>query len=657
MGKFLKNSLVILFTGIIFLSHTVTYVAAEDFIRPSTPANTLYLEWVSLSGGVYNNGNGRTNTSLSIRLPDGRVLSCADEHYGSLTDSHMSWYWNSNCFQLPGTITVGGVTYTLHRDGSPYGIGTSLYHGYEGVADPHTVGTCYFVVTDKRGHYALTWDVTYSLGTGIVALHSSENRLNYDYRTLADAGGTTHYSPIVDGNTPNPSYSTTGDNIGTITGYINTKSVNLGSSVDTSPQYPVTGGYHGRSLTYVSGGSTTATDTYTSTRDVSGASSITNGTTYTGIGTGEIAWSVKDYEADITNFKEKIIVKTDSNGGLGVQVWTTADNQIYANQWMSSHATADAFRRAGLSMQGNTTIPGSYDLLTQLNGTRVSNSGETKAATAATPFTNGMRTGIQNANTTAAGLPVTSQAVVTGEHGTTLSPKSNVINVRYDNTPPTLSTATPNADWTAITTNAADALSGLETGTGGVFYKIVAKNVTAGTTLPTDTSNEWASLTTYSKPSAAGDYDVYVYAKDNATNRSPVVKVGTFNVPPKTASIKLSKRVVGNRGNANDVFLISMKEGSTLVSSLALKRGETSGALAIGMEGVTSRVITISEIIPMDYATGFTISIANQSGSKATFSGRTVTIYPGDDVTITVENTFAPTEYFKGKDFVKNIFK
>ena len=149
----------------------------------------------------------------------------------------------------------------------------------------------------------------------------------------------------------------------------------------------------------------------------------------------------------------------------------------------------------------------------------------------------------------------------------------------------------------------------------------------------------------------------------NATFKMPAGNVevqATFApIPANKAVITIKKTVVGTKGNANDIFLINLNDNSTnaLITSVALKDGNTSSALTFDMGSATSKAIKVSEIIPMDYdGTKVKVSVTNQAGT-ATLSGDTVTIHPGDDVTIVVENTFAPMGYFKAKDFVKNIFK
>ena len=485
---------------------------------------------------------------------------------------------------------------------------------------------------------------------------------------MTELNGYTFNSPIINGKIPDPPMDPDVNNVGYLEEPLE-PSVNSpflrGTPFNPNDNLHVVGAVTGESLNLADNPASMITHDYRlDLTDTTGIDHLlsSNKQTFTGIGDGSFKAKVTDYEGDITHFERPVAVKTDSNGGLGVTVKLTGNGQAYNNEWMSNHGTADSLRRAGLTMQGNSTIPGNYDLVTQLDGTRISQSGETKSATAELPFTNGERTGVQHPNTDANGIPVTSQALQTGEHDNALSPQSNPIRVRYDNTPPTISAITTNADWTAITGhNAADGLneSGLEDGTGGVYYRIV-NNDDPDPSSPSGSDAGWSSdLSGYTKPTAPGTYTIWVYAKDNATNRSKAVPVGTFTVEddtPKTALIRLKKEVTGTAGD-KDIFLISMREGSTLLTSVALKHNETSGVIELDMGSATSKNINISEIIPMDYDANFTISVTNQSGSPATVNGKIVTVKPGDNLTIVVKNTLAPSGYFKGKDFVKNLFE
>ena len=474
-------------------------------------------------------------------------------------------------------------------------------------------------------------------------------------------------SPLVNSKTPQPSMNATENNIGFLEQPLAislSAPFKVGASFNPNDDIHVVGAVTDKPLNLAANPSSMVDLDYRlDLTDTTGIDHLLSPDkkTFTGIGTGNFNAKVTDYEGDITHFERPVLVGTDSNAGLGVKVWTTHDDKPYEGQWMSSDPSADTLRQGGLSMQGDSNITGNYDLVTQLNGGRISTTGETKTATAAVPFTNGKETGVQHANTGTSGIPVTSQALETGEHSTILSPKSDAVMVKYDNDQPSLNTVTTTDDWASITTDATDGLSGLYDNKG-VYFKFVAKDSTIGITTPTDDS-DWIPLENYGTTFAAlaaGEYDLYVYAKDNATNRSSAIKGNDtpIIVAADVATITIKKEVADDRGATDDIFLITLSESNAPLTMVALKKGDESSALKLGMDNVTSKTINISEVIPMDYDDTFVVTVINnQAESKAEVNGNIVTIHPGDDVTIVVKNTFAPTGFFKGKDFVKNLFQ
>ena len=665
MKKYIKKALLVFLFLATFLCKTAIQVFAEDTVEPGSWGDSHYYTWRGLAGGSVVDGDSTmTYFSLDINYRTAiSPISCHKEEYTPVAGGPpSSWYWHSRaCITAPGIVIIGGNPYHLFEDGIRISQDRSFYHGYENLMGTPANYTADYVLRQGvgTGRYLAKYRVLWRPDSGINQLIASEDLQSYDYRRQTSSDSTVHYSPKVNDKIPYPAFNVNANNTGTISGYAGTEYYNLGTVVNTTVPYEVRGGYSNSVLSFVTGSSTTTALRYTATRNASGASNIISGSTYSGIGMGTVAWSVTDWQQDTTNFTQQIIVTT--TGAPDIMIYLAGTNTIYNNQWMSQHTSADAERQAGLDVQASSSINGNYDLISYIDGTERQSNAVTK--TGSTAVTN-TRVNWQNANTTATGIPVTSRAFLVGNRATALSNMSGAKYMRWDNDQPTISSITPTADWTAITGHdATDAISGLEDGSGGVFYKIVNKDETIGTSIPTDSSDEWDNLADYIKPSTSGEYDIWVYAKDNATNRSTAVKVGTFTVgggsqEPEVANVAIKKTVKDNEGNTNDIFLISMHEGTTKLSTVALKQGNESGAFELDMEGVTSRNIDISEIIPMDYATGFTLSVINNKDDSVTpVSGSTFTIQSGDDITIEVENTFAPTGYFKGKDFVKNLFK
>lgn len=140
---------------------------------------------------------------------------------------------------------------------------------------------------------------------------------------------------------------------------------------------------------------------------------------------------------------------------------------------------------------------------------------------------------------------------------------------------------------------------------------------------------------------------------------------GYYKIPnnPTTVSITV-KKVIGNYGSqsaaaraelASRVFIIQL--GGSAKGEVALKHNETSAPMNVTMTTTTASV-TVSETVPMEFSAGFTVSasITHADGTTGTQSGRQITISPGDSVVITVTNTYTPKPFFKGWNYIENLF-
>lgn len=74
--------------------------------------------------------------------------------------------------------------------------------------------------------------------------------------------------------------------------------------------------------------------------------------------------------------------------------------------------------------------------------------------------------------------------------------------------------------------------------------------------------------------------------------------------------------------------------------------------------GNTDRAINISEVVPMEFAKEYTVTtlIKHFDGTTETFTDQNITIKPGDEVTITISNTYQPASYFKDRKYMNNNF-
>ena len=683
MKKTILTKLIFLFTLLIFSLHPMLINAEYkpdailgEHYRDAIPVHHPQYTKIDHNPGYAFNDNW-TIPVFSLRTPWNRPLSCANSWYilhesaTSLTDS--GW--------TDGKSTVVWESLSTEHPASGDGYAVGDYQDYQLIINgvrqtPYLVkhgGRVVFV----DGEYRLqgTWSyntepggvyypvVIYELGTidpvtGILDYAPGEyynpEIVRWVRIDMLEGG---YYSPLVDGKVPIPPSNAFVNNQGEIDDTF-TYNIPLGVVVDTIiDAHTITGAVTMGKLTRNTSGGALTVGEYKATVDTSGASHLLTGNILTGIGTGTLVWTITDYEDDVTVYTQTI--KTEVSGETSVKIYFPGTTIPYDNRWMSTYQYADADRRDGLDVQGSSTIDGNYDLATFINGTEKQKNEVNK--TTSTPVTNAREAQWSIADSGAAGIPATSQAFSKGT-STSISSMSAAERMYFDSTLPTVTTVTSTDNWATITTDATDDVSGIGGpgvhDVGDVYYKWVLSTDPIPTT-PTDGS-DWTSTSSHTPPSTPGEWDLYVYAKDNATNRSEAIKGHSLKIEEevKEATIRLEKRVKDNKGNANDIFLITLKDGSTQLTTVALKKGDESGALKLDMGSATSKNIDVSEIIPMDYAKDFTVLVRdNAKGTTLGGPSTTVKVLPGDDITIIVENTFAPTGYFKGKDFVKNLFK
>ena len=129
------------------------------------------------------------------------------------------------------------------------------------------------------------------------------------------------------------------------------------------------------------------------------------------------------------------------------------------------------------------------------------------------------------------------------------------------------------------------------------------------------------------------------------------IVVTITNSPVATVKIR---KVVDNyqKELAEDAFIVRAKStsdaGTPVDTEVVLSHNETSGIIKLKKE----TTLDISEIMPKEYAfSGITLS------GGGTLKGNKVSIKPGEDVVVTVHNTYSYEPYFHSSDSVKNLFK
>ncbi len=123
------------------------------------------------------------------------------------------------------------------------------------------------------------------------------------------------------------------------------------------------------------------------------------------------------------------------------------------------------------------------------------------------------------------------------------------------------------------------------------------------------------------------------------------------NSPVATVSIR--KSIDNYRAElSEDAFVIRAKsisdKGTPVDTETVLKHQETSGIIKI----TKATTLEISEILPKEYAfSGITLS------GGGTLKDNKVSVKPGENVIVTVHNTYSAEPYFHSSDSLKNIFK
>ena len=249
---------------------------------------------------------------------------------------------------------------------------------------------------------------------------------------------------------------------------------------------------------------------------------MNNGSVFTGIGSSMVEQKVTDGDGDSTTFSRRVNVTTTGKPSVGI--YYNGGTTPYGGEWLSTHASADTNRKRKLDIYTETAIRGDYNAVIYkdnvLDGTSkkpVTNK-TTTTSEKVSHYTNYTST-----NTLAAGTTFTSALMPLDVETPLLSGKSNASTaVKFDNNAPSVTgveDTSAEKDWTSIKVNATDAGN---SGLGKSYYKWVPSTDVA----PTTSSTGWSDVTAFSAE-GSGSWDLYVYATDNATNKSSVTKANT----------------------------------------------------------------------------------------------------------------------------------
>ena len=123
------------------------------------------------------------------------------------------------------------------------------------------------------------------------------------------------------------------------------------------------------------------------------------------------------------------------------------------------------------------------------------------------------------------------------------------------------------------------------------------------------------------------------------------------NEPIFEGTIKIQKVIDNYQSKlAEDAFIIQAKSvsGTSVDTEVVLKHQKISGTIKIDQ----TTTLDISEVIPKEYSmTQITLS------GGGSLNGNQVTVNPGENVVVTVHNTYSGKPFFHASDAIKNIFK
>lgn len=123
------------------------------------------------------------------------------------------------------------------------------------------------------------------------------------------------------------------------------------------------------------------------------------------------------------------------------------------------------------------------------------------------------------------------------------------------------------------------------------------------------------------------------------------------NEPIFEGTIKIQKVIDNYQSKlSEDAFIIGAKSvsGTSVDTQVVLKHQETSGTIKIDQP----TTLDISEVIPKEYSmTQITLS------GGGSLNGNQVTVNPGENIVVTVHNTYSGKPFFHVSDAIKNIFK
>ena len=243
---------------------------------------------------------------------------------------------------------------------------------------------------------------------------------------------------------------------------------------------------------------------------------MNSGGLWVGVGIGQQNGKITDGHNDSTTFTRGIVVRTTDNPEVEIYYDGTGDR--YGGEWLSTDTSADVDRQRSLDIYTETAVPGDYNATIYKDsildgGSKQPVTGKTTTGTDKILNIAGYTSG----DTSAAGIAFTGVLLPLDVDSPLLSSVSGAKYVKFDSTPPTIGTVTDissEGDWSDIDIPVTD-------GGASDVHKAYFMWVPSDGNVPSVGDMGWKEHGDFDLP-GAGKWNLYVYADDNATNKSDV---------------------------------------------------------------------------------------------------------------------------------------
>ena len=357
------------------------------------------------------------------------------------------------------------------------------------------------------------------------------------------------YAPIVNGKTPSPKSKATQYNYNA--NYLASADVisKVGQPYDITENLEAKLGKSETPLDLITTGPISTNDGLV--ENVSDGPSVNGGGNYDAIGVFPSTDKITDRDGDSTTFNRNFTITTDDAPVTKVFYTDGGAEEYDYDTWLSQGLTADAARKRPIKIVGESDILGNYDLLTKaVDGVPTTDITARVLSDVGTTETEILAYTEDSADDN--GTEVYSVATDYGTEAVELSARSTSQRIFMDSVVPTVTSIDPIAadDWSNVTVVAGDGISGLEDGTGGIYYQFTSSSVNIA---PAYNAGGWyTDYATAFGTLLPGSYNLWAYAKDNATNKSSVDKVNTSGAISITST--LSPTMTGVEDISGDVI-------------------------------------------------------------------------------------------------------